>query len=269
MKKLTEADLLEKTADEIRADKQAWLDKQARNKAKKDAASKSYNKARYDALNPVKEYIEQELAGFDKLQFQVSVYEWYGSGIEVRINCNENNKFQDSVALAWNYQAVLTEEGEVKKETGSWSGLKACTVEQIESLKQTVAALEKLNSMDWGQILKITLPDFKEFVPQDLEDETKEYDYDDELNSQQIRELIGAGKAIRIKNFRDDSRWASDLFLVPVKETPKKIEGTVFSARYVDGGEDPKAIYSNNHWTEPVMKSKIKIVEPVQIIDVE
>lgn len=269
MEKLTEADLLEKTADEIRADKQAWLDKQARNKAKKDAASKSYNKARYDVLNPIKEYIEQELSGFDKLQFNVDVYEWYGSGIEVRINCNENNKFQDSVALAWNYQAVLTEEGEVKKETGSWSGLKACTVEQIESLKQTVAALEKLNSMDWGQILKITLPDFKQFIPQDLEDETKEYDYDVELVVQQVRELVGQGKAIRIRNVHDDSRWASDLYFVPEKETNKKFEGTLFSARYVDGGEDPKSIYANNHYSVPVLKSKIHLIEPVSIIDVE
>lgn len=270
MEKLTEADLLEKTADEIRAEKQAWLDRKARNKAKQNDADRRYSQARNDVLLPVRDYILSELAPFNLLHFDVSVNNWFGDGLEVQIRCDENTR-DEKTALRWDYKAAITSEGELKKETGSWSGLQACTADQIEHLKQTVAALEKLNDMDWRDILNVKLPDWMDYrvSKDDLEDETPEYDYDVELNSQQIRELIGAGKAIRIRNFRDDSRWASDLFLVPVKETPKKIEGTVFSARYVDGGEDPKAIYRNNHWTEPVMKSKIRIVEPVQIIDVE
>lgn len=269
MEKLVEADLLEKTADEIKADKQAWLDRQARNKAKKDAAYKDYNKARYGVLEPIKDYLEKELSKFDKLEFNINVSDWYGEGIEVRINCNDRKLSSEDTALAWNYQAALSSEGEVKKETGSWSGLKACTEEQLDSLRQTVSALETLNAMDWASLLKVTLPDYRDYAPTDLEDETKDYDFDDELNVQQVRELMGTGKAIRVKNYHDDNRWARDIYIAPVRETAKKFEVRTLSAYYIDNGSDPKEVFAQNKWTEPVMKSKIKIVEPVSIIDVE
>lgn len=268
MNKLVESDLLERTADEIRADKQAWLDRKKRNSQKSDAAYDAYRNAELNQFQPIKDKVEQLLSKYTLLDIDVNVDSTWKRAVEVRVQCAENSR-SDSTSLRWDYKATLMSDGELKKETGSWSGLQACTIDQIENLKQCVGALEDLNSIDWKSLLNVPKINWDDYSNYEKEDETPEYDYDLELNSQQVRELIGAGKAIRIRNFRDNARWASDLFLVPVKETPKKIEGTVFSARYVDDGEDPKVIYRNNHWTEPVMKSKIKIVEPVQIIDVE
>lgn len=270
MERLHKSMLVEKTADEIRADKQAWLDRKARNKDKYDAANQAYRQARTEVEAPIEEYVKRMLSKYNLLQFDVSVDTGWDTIVDLNVRCNENNKFDRDSALSWDYRVkFVLRTGEVKKESGSWSGLQATTQAQLDSLKQTVSALEELNSIDYSQLLNIVIPDYEDYFNYEKEDETPEYDYDTELVSQQIRELIGKGKAIRIKNFKDDRRGASDLFLVPVKETAKKIEGTVFSARTIDDGGDPKETYRIYNWPEPIMKHKIKIVEPVQIIDVE
>lgn len=259
--------LVEKTADEIRADKQAWLDRKARNKEKSDQMWAKYREDERAILLPIKNTIESILSKFNLLSFDVRVEFNYGSLAEVRVRCNEDKKFSEDSALSWDYSALFNPKtGEVKKESGSWSGLKATTSAQLDSLRQTVEALEALNSVNYSELLNVKALNYDDYS-YEQEDETPEYDYDTELASQQIRELIGKGKAIRIKNFNGDRRGASDLFLVPLKETPKKIEGRVFSARYVDNGVDPKEIYKS--YPQPIMKSKITIVEPIEIVDVE
>lgn len=71
MEKLAEADLLERTADEIRADKQAWLDRKARNRQKSDAAYDAYRKAQLNQFQPIKDKIEQLLAKYTLLDINV------------------------------------------------------------------------------------------------------------------------------------------------------------------------------------------------------
>ena len=127
-----------------------------------------YSQAQKKETDAVKESIEAGLTKFDLLQFDIRVQEslFYEdtSGLEVYIQCNEHNKFEDTVALAWSYQAELNRDGTLRNETGSWSGLKAITPAQMNSLRQTVEALEYLNSIDWPTLLKREMPTWADYI---------------------------------------------------------------------------------------------------------
>lgn len=273
MKKLNESDLVEKTTAEIEADKQAWLDRKKRNSEKGEIARREFRQATDKVLAPIEEYLRTQLKMFNKLEFDITVDRAYrskafnGDTVLVVIRCNERMKFDKNSALAWNYEVYIDSEGNAQKESGSWSGLQACTQEQLESLKQTVNALELLNELDWKKILNVTLPSYDMLI-YDKEDETPEYDYDVELNAQAVRELIGQGKAIRIKNTGDRGY---DLYIVPIRETNKKFEVVSFSAYYIDNNyTTAKELYDQyKRWPEPLLKSKITVVKPLNIIDVE
>lgn len=260
--------LVEKTTDEIRADKQAWLDRKARNKDKYDTASQSYRQARTDVEAPIEEYVKRMLSKYDLLQFDVSVDTGWDTMVDLYVRCNENNKFYTDSALSWNYRVkFVLRTGEVKKESGSWAGLQATTKAQLDSLKQTVSALEELNSIDYSQLLNIAIPDSDDYFNYEKEDETPEYDYDTELASQQIRELIGKGKAIKVGIQGKGDQW----LMVPLSETPKKFKAVIFSDYYLKmNGRTAKAVYAENrNWPESIAKDKITITEPLEIVDVE
>ena len=80
----------------------------------------------------------------------------------------KNNKFSDDTALSWSYKAALSSDGEVIKETNSWSGLKAVTESQMQSLTETLEALKYLNSIDWKVLLNKTLPNYKDYRKTDV-----------------------------------------------------------------------------------------------------
>ena len=123
-----------------------------------------FGMAEYDVINPIKERLESDLSIFNLLQFVVRVERHYGGkGVRVRIECNENRKFDDSSALAWSYDVRLTDDGDVKRESSSWSGMKAVTPEQVNSLKQTVAAVEYLLYVDWASLINVTMPKYKHY----------------------------------------------------------------------------------------------------------
>ena len=58
----------------------------------------------------------------------------------------------------------MTDEGDIKKESGSWSGLSATTPEQIANLKESVRVIEILNNLDWNELLTVEFPNFDDYV---------------------------------------------------------------------------------------------------------
>ena len=93
--------------DEILKQKAEWEAERDAAQAKHDEEKRSFYQAEYDVTSVVKDELEHQLSRFRALQFDVSVQRGnYGKkGLYVRVECNEHNKFDDDVALSWNYNA--------------------------------------------------------------------------------------------------------------------------------------------------------------------
>ena len=114
-------------------------------------------------VHAAKKELEQKLSekiGPTSLNLVIRVNEDYtwGRGSErrfweVRITANDSNKFDENVALAWNMDIKLNQNGDIVKDSSSWSGLKAVTPAQIADLEESVRIIKLLNSLDWNEIV--------------------------------------------------------------------------------------------------------------------
>lgn len=115
--------------------------------------------------NQIKSTVEQYLSEF-KLQLRVDVLpQSFGlDGYEVNIYCNDmHNPDNEDAALSWDYKVGLNKDGVPNMTSGSWSGLKATTHEQLSNLKESVRCIEFIMNMDWETILSVRFPKYEEF----------------------------------------------------------------------------------------------------------
>jgi len=252
-------------------------------KAEYEAARETYDKdmnARWsqyqDAVgaitDPVKTELEYNLGKFSALQFQVRVEEGrFGApGIQVRISCDENRKFEDHVALAWSYNASLIKNNDGQyvpmRETSSWSGLSATTPEQMESLQQTVKALDYLNSIDWAEMLNKPMPDAKSFY-KDLPTRPEREDFEAELNEDELEDLIGQPKLIRVQPF-ESSGYRGSIYVQIVGQTPAQYIVKVVPASYATRPENILKWLKDWGSSQRVKKSNLVPIQPIDIVDI-
>lgn len=175
-----------------------------------EAQSKQLSKAQYEVLHDVETRIAAELADISEgADLEITAQrEWnYKSDdtlIGVRVQCHEWSKFEDSTALAWNWSVKLNDDGEVVRDSGSWSGLKACTAEQLEDLQRSLNIMRRLNDMDWGTILRTSLPQYRDYVTEPMPSRHNRPDFEQMLFDIDIEEAIG--KPVLIKGTDDWSR---------------------------------------------------------------
>lgn len=145
----------------------------------------------------VEDVVRKQLSSVSKLPLDVSAN--YGrlhgddSGIEVRVECG--GPFTDGNALSWKYSVWLGKDGEVERESGSWSGLNATTKEEMDSLRRSVRALEILNEdIDWKELLRTELPDWESFMRSDYAELYQERpNFEQQLRELDIEEAIENG----------------------------------------------------------------------------
>lgn len=205
-----------KRRDEYEADYNA---KQERYEAQREA----FYRAERDVTSLVEEEVGAQLRTYPALQFNIhaSRGRWGSGGMSIRIQCNENNKFDDNVALSWSYDVELNKAGEVTKESSSWSGLKATTPEQMESLVQTVEALKYLNSVDWATVLNKKLPEYDDYFKEPSPSRRDRPNFERELFEADLEEAVGQpvivkGNAGPSSGFREGVQ----LYYMIHKETP-------------------------------------------------
>ena len=202
-----------------------------------DKQYQDYNNAEYNITSAVEEEIKNQLNKYRALTFDVRAKRNYDShkGVEIRIYCNENNKFDDNVALSWNYKVSINDEGEVEKESSSWSGLKAVTEEQIESLEQTLEALKYLNKVDWKTVLNKELPKYDDYVTErNPSFDNDKPNFDKMLMEADIEECIGKNVLIKAggsKNYR------TEVYFGILSETPTRYKVFDIPVRYVENPE--------------------------------
>lgn len=116
----------------------------------------------------------------------------------VRVRANENIKFSEETSLAWHIEFNLDSEGNVEKDSGSWSGLKVTTPEQIADLEESVRVIKILNSADWATLLERAGKAYEDFVDQDNYQKMRERqmnrpDFEAELKSSEVEDMIANG----------------------------------------------------------------------------
>lgn len=153
------------------------INQEAENNEARRNEDQKYWKAINDVLAIAKQLIDEELSKFNLIQFDVDLDYMNYSKIVNCIITNDKHKFDDATALAWTIQIeVDTKTGEVKKESNSWSGLKACTADQVEYLKQCVGAIECINNMDWYKLFNRQYPEYSDYHTQFDRIDVNQYD---------------------------------------------------------------------------------------------
>lgn len=200
-------------SDELRARK---LDFEARMKAEReneDAQWDRFSEAEEAVFDSIRKQVLKELDGLGLTDLEIRVYTRHRN-IEVVV-ADETDRTGNK-ALHWTWSATLGEDGEVIKDSSSWSGLKAVTSDQIDYLEGVLEALKILNNMDWYTLLNQDLPQWKDYVTE-RDPELRQSNLDklnDELKEAEIREAMEDNVAIRGHGYKYYRKTAKVCYIV-------------------------------------------------------
>lgn len=183
--------------EEILQRKADYEAREARNKQIHDEQYSRYEKAQQSVFSGVADEIRRQLG--DKIgELKVDVERRY-CGLSVEIgNDRGGPRRTPNASLTWSWKATLDKDGEIKKESSSWSGLEAVTMEQVTDLKMCVEQLEIINSMDWKQLLDVSLPRWEDYITNEgIEDLGPKPNFDQELLDADLESAIGNNIAIK------------------------------------------------------------------------
>lgn len=142
--------------DDILRRKQAWENLENKSREEYD----QYENARDSVFEAIQAIVKDKI-GSTSLSLNIRASKNRG-GTSVHVDNGDSP--HDEQALNWQWNVTLSDEGEIEKDSGSWSGLSATTPEQIDNLKESVRIIEILNNLDWGKILNVELPRYKDYV---------------------------------------------------------------------------------------------------------
>ena len=142
-------------------------------------------------------------------------------GVQVHVKSNDDRVHAEDKALSWSWDVSRDEDASISKSSSSWSGLQATNLEQVESLRQTVNALEILNTLDWSAILNVQLPEYSEYVTEKSSiGERPNFEVD--IRAAEITELIGRNTLIK-GNSSNGKGYYKAWYLI-IDETPKQFK---------------------------------------------
>lgn len=222
--------ILAKKRDDILRDKAAYEADKAKRHAEYNKQQEAYAEARYRVMSDIKSAIESELGNHvDEVRIDIQVW----NNIEVKVD-NGDNPFGPS-ALSWNWGVKLDRDGNVVKDSGSWSGLSAVTLEQIQDLRNTADILEVLNNIDWKTLLNTKVPDYKDYITmKDPSFEEPERNYDAELKAADIEDIVGDENAAVFVGGAMSEYFRGNSYVSILRETPKRFNVYVFSEHDID-----------------------------------
>jgi hypothetical protein len=250
--------------DDLRRERDEWDTRYKESEARYREQKSVFRQATHAVCQAITDPIMSALSKFDLLEFKIATeptsVTGRESGIEVIICCNEDRLHDKTSALVWSFRVKLGKEG-VEAQTGSWSGLKAATPESLASLKQTVEALEYLNSMDWEALLDKELPNWDDYVTEEVD--RNRPNFEQQIKEAELQDFIGADDALLGK-----SPYAGnnpDFWYVILRETPKKYEVITMNApsvedfgRFLDFSLEQKLDYirTSDLWSHQIMLKK-------------
>ena len=170
-----------------------WEARNEEQKAKFEAQHAVFRTKMKEVLETVEQQILKSI-GETKLNLDVKAESGYRSTLKVRIS-NEQDR-NETNALRWNWDASIDENGSLKFESNSWSGLSVTTPEQARSLKETANALEILMGLDWAKMLNVELPKWEDYVTEKSSIGTRP-NFEADIRAAEVAELIGTNKLIK------------------------------------------------------------------------
>ena len=261
------------STEELKRRRDEWDSRRAQSEENRQNEINTYNKERRRVLSVVENYLNQELSKFSLLTFEMYVDTSLANGqVNVNIECDGDRLHDEASPLTWEYSVTFDRSnGEVNKSSSSWSGLNATTEENIDSLKQTVSALEFLNSVNWKTVLDVKLPDYSEYVSDDPILKESRPNFEEDILLSEIQDYVESGVPIRgygNKSYEGSGYWIFE------KETSKKLIG-IFVPDYViknrmeyDGVSDVEEAISQGGYSDWFWKRDISehVSEPIETI---
>ena len=244
-------------------------------------ADRASRQSKYDAQ--YRKYLEEEEKREDKLRndvigaigdtsldLEIDVRGRFEDTYEIRVS-DEDDKFNEDKALSWDWKVYLDKNGDVKKESSSWSGMNAVTSKNISNLKEIVRVLEILNKIDFKMLLEeITPPNYQDYIT----DRNPKYetapDFDRELMEADIEDCIGTRKGILGTGSKF---YRGNVYHFIQRETPSSYNMWDIPAYYVEKNDgslsDLFEKYNDRGSNYNMRKDKFfeTIEKPIKIVD--
>ena len=187
-----------------------------------DAQMNNYRRIVHNIEDNVRSNLEQVLPYSDLIDIKVSRdYNWSSGApyLSVKISYDLNKTKNQS--LAWNYYVGLDKDDNVKKESGSWSGLNAVTQEQLDDLEKSIEILKKLNIIDWESIVKTDVPSVKDYVTTKT---LPEKDFTFEQFNADLEDFVGQDVIFISKYLNSENFYGSRYGYIIKRLTNKRVE---------------------------------------------
>ena len=232
--------------EDVERQEQEYEAKVAPLRQKADEQQTNYRKAARDIKDRIEMTILKAI-GDTTLELEVRVEQGWGRNegeYEASVKANDRDHFNKDRALSWNYDVKLRD-GQLLYDSGSWSGLRATTPEQIADLEESVRVLKKLQTIPWGTILKTDPEELKydKFVDPENSEQLRELerskpDFAELKKAAQIEDIIGTNKVVYVINLPDDNYWHGQFtgYLQIVSETPNS-----YNVRFIDAYDVQRA----------------------------
>lgn len=229
------------------------------------AEDKAYNDASRDAAAVVEKKVS-ELIGNTTITIDIRVQEnWHSiaggaQGWEVTINANDRDHFAKNKALSWRWSVAYDKQGNLIKDSGSWSGLQAVTDEQLADLEESVRILKLLNSADWSTILNLPSPKWDDY--HDKEAASEKYkldrerpDFESELVSAQLEEILDGNTVVKLDQ---DQNYRGPVWILPTRVSDKFVTGYIVPNYFIE--QDGVTAEKVKDWTRERRTAKSNLV---------
>lgn len=244
-------------------------------------ADRSSRQSKYDAQ--YRKYLEEDgrreekirndvigAIGETSLDLEIRVSGRFEHKYEISVS-DENDKFNEDKALSWDWKVYLDKNGDVKKESSSWSGMNAVTAKNLSNLKEIVRVLEILNNIDFKMILEeIRPPRYQDYVTEKNPKYETAPDFDRELMEADIEDCIGTRKGILGTGSKF---YRGNVYHFIQRETPSSYNMWDIPAYYVEKNDgslsDLFEKYNDGGYNYNMRKDKFfeTIEKPIKIVD--
>ena len=255
---------------DIRAARDAWdaeYDKQ--NKIYKDQ-EKKYRYAMYDVADNLQKEVVNAIGNTTiNLRVDVDNYGIDADSYQVRVYGNDSNKFADNVALSWDWKVYLDKDGNVLKDSSSWSGLKATTPEQLNDLEETLRILKLLNNLDWARLIgnaNTKRPKYDDYITAPYPSRSDRPNFEQQLKDAAVEDTIGKDVLIQGKGSGRNYNSRATVWYYVVGVTNKQYKMFEFSNYTIQNHEEmgdlaefihDYAKYAPDHMTKEKFLSNI------------
>ena len=253
--------------DDLLKQREEYDAKRAAIAQREDEADKAFRQADYAAAKAVEKAVS-DMIGNTTLQLDVRAdTSWRSfatdepSSWRITVSANDRDHFDKARALSWHWEVDVDKQGNLVKDSGSWSGLRAVTEEQLADLEESVRILKLLNNADWSGILHMPMVKWSDYFDKGMLDEKHKLDrerpdFESELIAAQLEDILNGNTAVGLK--QDSYFRGSDIWILPTKISDKFITGYIFPGFYFDrdGGATVDKI---KQWSDERRTSKSNI----------